>query len=342
MLNTKNIIAYVRDAGLISMTKEDALKLTHINVSFAKIKDCTIYTNLKNLEYVKRIKEYNPNLKVIISVGGWGADGFSQAASTDENRKLFSKNIIEFMHKYNFDGIDLDWEYPCYSLGNIASSPQDKYTFTLLLEELRNELNIEEEINNTHYLLTIAVGADEYYIDGTEMHNVHQYLDFIQLMTYDLRGGFQVLTGHHTNLFTPTGDLFRVSCNSSVNTFVKAGVPKEKLILGAAFYSRLWKGVPNINNGLHQFSQTAGGAGPDFTDLKKDYINKNGFTRFWDDEAKAPYLFNGSDFISYDDEESLKHKCNYIKENNLLGIMFWHYSADESGCLLNEIVNSFL
>ncbi|MBU3109691.1 glycoside hydrolase family 18 protein [Clostridium gasigenes] len=322
------------------MTKADALKLTHINVSFAKIKDCAIYTKLKNLQYIKRIKEYNPKLKVIISVGGWGADGFSQAASTDDNRKLFSKNIIEFMKKYYFDGIDLDWEYPCYGVGNIASSPEDKYNFTLLLEELRNQLNSEGLDKNIHYLLTIAVGADEYYTDGTEMQNAHKYLDFIQLMTYDLRGGFQALTGHHTNLFTPTGDLFRISCDSSVNTFFRAGVPKEKLILGAAFYSRMWSGVPNVNNGLHQLAQTTGGAGPDFTDIKKDYINKNGFTRFWDDEAKSPYLFNGNEFISYDDDESLKHKCDYIKENDLLGIMFWHYSADESGSLLNELVSS--
>lgn len=340
MIKNKNIIAYVRDAGLISMTKEDALKLTHINVSFAKIKDCTIYTKLKNLHYIKQIKEYNPNLKVIISIGGWGADGFSQAASTEENRKLFTKNAIEFMHKYNFDGIDLDWEYPCYSVGGIESSPNDKHTFTLLLKEIRNALNIEEENKDIHYLLTIATGADEYYIDGTEMNKVHEYLDFIMLMTYDLRGGFQALTGHHTNLYQPHGDLFKISCESSVNNFCKAGIPIEKLVLGAAFYSRMWKGVPNVNNGLHQLAQTTGGAGPDFTDIKNDYINKNGFTRFWDDIAKAPYLFNGNEFISYDDEESLKHKCDYIKEKDLLGIMFWHYSADESGSLLKQLNKS--
>lgn len=188
--------------------------------------------------------------------------------------------------------------------------------------------------------MTIATGADQYYIDGTEMDQVQKYLDWVQLMTYDMRGGFQIVTGHHTNLYTPTGDLFRISVDASVNMFVNAGVPREKIIIGGAFYSRMWKNVPNKNNGLYQMSPGAGGYGPVYTDLAANYINKNGFVRYWDEEAKAPYLFDGSTFITYEDEQSLRAKCEYVKQNNLKGIMFWEYSCDKTGTLLNTIHNS--
>ena len=341
-MGNKFIIAYLRDIGLLNIKKEDALKLTHINLAFAKVSNCEIYTKLKNLKELSKIRDFNPNLTILMSLGGWGAGGFSEAASSDENRKLFAKNAIEFMHKYELDGLDLDWEYPCYSVSGIMSSPDDKVNFTLLLEELRNQLNIEEEKYNKHFLLTIATGAEQYYLDGTEMDKIHKYLDYIQLMTYDFRGGFQVLTGHHTPLYNSTGDLFKGSTHDAVKLFEKAGVPKEKLIIGAAFYARGFKGVPNFNNGLFQIAETTGGFFSNYDELKENYINKNGFKRYFDNEAKSPYLFNGNEFISYDDEESIEYKCSYLKDKGLLGMMFWHYYADSTGTLLNCIYKNLI
>jgi chitinase len=156
-------------------------------------------------------------------------------------------------------------------------------------------------------------------------------------MTYDMRGGFQILTGHHTNLYTPTGDLFRISVDASVRMFCGAGVPKEKIVIGAAFYSRMWNDVPDRNRGLYQMTPRAGGYGPDFTRLASDYIDRNGYTRYWDEEAKAPFLFNGASFITYDDEESLRHKCDYVKNSGLAGIMFWEYGCDATHRLLEAV-----
>lgn len=341
-MREKYVIAYLRDSGLKDITKKDALKLTHINIAFAKINDCEIYTKLKNLDQLDKIRTFNPNLIILISIGGWGAGGFSEASSNPINRRLFVKNSITFMHTYKLDGIDLDWEYPCYSVAGIDSSPADKENFTLLLEEFRKQLDIEENKYNQHFLLTIAAGADKYYTDATEMNKAHNYLDYVQLMTYDLRDGFQILTGHHTNLYNSTGDIFRISTDSSVKLFIESGVPKEKLVIGSAFYARAWRYVPNFNNGLFQMAKTVGLFGGNYDVLKSNFINKNGFKRYWDNEAKAPYLFNGCDFLSYDDEESLEHKCNYLKRNNLLGMMFWHYSADSTGTLLNKIYEELI
>ena len=336
-MGNKLIIGYIRDTGLAEITKEEALKLTHINIAFGKVNGEEVSVDLENMQYTDTIREYNPNIKILLSIGGWSAGGFSEMASTEAGRKRFSESCVEVINKYNLDGVDLDWEYPSYSEAGIGSSKDDKVNFTLLLKEIREHIEVEGAKNNKKYMLTIAVGADQYYIDGTEMDKAQEYLDYVQLMTYDMRGGFQTLTGHHTNLYTGTGDLFRISCDASARLFEKAGVPKDKLVLGVAFYSRRWKDVPNINNGLYQMCPGSGGYGPDFTVLYENYINKNGFTRFWDDECKAPYLFNGNEFITYEDEESIKHKCEYVKETDLKGLMFWEYDCDKSGKLLDAL-----
>lgn len=329
---------YVADAALPGMTQEDISKLTHLNVAFGHVRNDEIsIEHLKNKEAIRSIKSEHPELTVLLSVGGWSAGGFSEAASTEEGRNSMAASAVRVLNELPFDGIDLDWEYPCYGEADIESSPKDKQNFTLLLKSIREALDEKGSQDGRHYLLTIAAGADQYYIDGTEMDQVQQYLDFVQLMTYDMRGGFQVLTGHHTNLYTPTGDLFRISTDASVNLFVRAGAPKEKIVIGAAFYSRVWKEVPDRNHGLHQMAGSTGGYGPDFTELTANYINKNGYIRYWDEEACAPYLFNGSSLISYDDEESIQCKCDYVKEKGLGGIMFWEYSCDTTHRLLHAL-----
>lgn len=339
--NNRLIIGYVQSSALPSITPEDARKMTHINIAFGHVRDDRVTVeNTANLDFLPRLREYNPNLGILLSIGGWSAGGFSEAAATAEGRRLFAETSVEILRKYQLDGIDVDWEYPTYAAAGIGASPDDKYTFTLLLEELRKALDAQGEKDGRHYYLTIAVGAGQYFVDGTEMDKAHKYLDWVQLMTYDMRGGFQNTTGHHTNLYTPTGDLNRSSVVDTVRIFTEAGVPKEKLVIGAAFYSRKWTNVPNVNNGMLQMSPANGGYGPDYSDLVANYIDKNGFVRHWDDEAKAPYLFDGSTFITYEDPESIKAKCQYLKEAGLLGIMFWEYSCDNTRTLLETIHKS--
>lgn len=341
MKDRKLLIGYVTSAALPSVTPEDARKMTHINVAFGFVKDSRVtVAATRNLDTLSKLREYNPDLGILLSLGGWGAGGFSEAAATPENRQVFAHTALEILNEFKLDGIDVDWEYPSYSIAGIASQPADKQNFTLLLKELRSALDDQGKTDGRHYLLTIATGADQYYLDGTEMGEVQKYLDWVQLMTYDMRGGFQVITGHHTNLYTPTGDLFRISVDASVNMFAKAGVPKEKLIIGGAFYSRMWKNVPDKNQGLYQVSPASGGYGPMYTELASEYVGKNGFVRYWDDDAKAPYLFDGSTFITYEDEQSLRAKCTYMLEKGLGGIMFWEYNCDQTGTLLNTLYQS--
>lgn len=332
------IAGYAGHKSLANMREEDVKKLTHLNVAFGHVRDDEISTaHMEGLDRLPAMKANHPGLTVLLSVGGWSAGGFSEAAATEQSRMRFAESAVAALEHHPFDGIDLDWEYPCYGAAGITASPDDKRNFTLLLQAVRERLDEKGRRDGRHYPLTIAAGADRYYIDGTEMEQVAAYVDFVQLMTYDMRGGFQILTGHHTNLYTSTGDLSRISVDASVRLFRQAGVPPEKLVIGAAFYSRMWKGVPDRGRGLHQMAGSPGGYGPNYGELAEKYINKDGFVRYWDEEAHAPFLFNGETFITYDDPRSIGHKCEYVKSNRLAGIMFWEYECDNTYTLLDAM-----
>ncbi len=326
----------------------DARKLTHINYAFADIVDGKIASYLENDDYnfqvLDSLKVDNPDLKILISVGGWARSTyFSDAALTEQSREIFARSAVEFLKRYNLDGIDLDWEYPGHpGAGNVFRAV-DKQNFTLMLKELRRQLDEQSRVDDREenpYLLTIATGASKGFLENTEMHKAHQYLDFISLMTYDYHTGGSPVAAHHANLYpSQTIHYTRGSADESVQWNIDAGIPSEKLILGVAFYGRYWTGVRPEDNGLYQFASGDGRGSAGFDELKENYINKNGFIRYWDEEAKAPWLWNPETrrFYSYDDEESLRHKMHYIKARGLGGAMFWEYSSNLGEELLNVL-----
>lgn len=332
MKQGKMLIGYVETEKLPILSDMDIKSLDVVNLAFGIVKDHAVTWNPEGyLDKLDHAKKVNPDLKIVLSVGGWGSDGFSEAAATKEGRRIMAESAVKLVKQYRLDGLDIDWEYPCIGISGIASSKEDKENFTLLLERLRQEL---DTMRDRYCTLSIAAGADSYFIRCTQMDQVSKYLDYVMLMTYDLRGGFSVQTGHHTNLYTSSADLSIVSTDHAVQLYEQAGVPAEKLVIGAAFYSRSWKGVPDREHGFMQMAETTGGYGPDYSVLVEYYVNKNGYERHWDDEAKAPYLFNGYEFISYEDEASIKCKLDYVKEKGLAGIMFWEYSQDAGHTLV--------
>jgi chitinase len=259
-------------------------------------------------------------------------------AAAAVNRKKFAVSAVHVLLAAGLDGIDIDWEYPCIDSAGIEASPDDKYNFTYMLAALREELDTITTLSGNRPMLTIAVGAGEYFINNTETERITGIVDYISIMTYDMRGSWSKITGHHTNLLKPeNGDTDPASAEHSVKIFEDAGMPRNKIVIGAAFYSRKWEKVKNEGNGYLQPSEGTGGFGPSYTDLYENFINKNGYISYWDDTAKAPYLFNGSTFISYDNIQSVEAKCNFIKDNNLLGIMYWEHDCDKTGQLLDAI-----
>ncbi len=327
-------IAYVGIKDLKHLVGADINHIDICNIAFGKIEHGEIVIpHEEELRLVSTIREQNPNCKFVLSIGGWSADGFSQYTRSSADRTILAHSMISVMHSHQLDGIDLDWEYPCFSVAHIEAHPSDGENYVYLLRELRHMLRKESDSK----LLTIAVGGDVYYSQAVPMRQLEPYVDYVQIMSYDLRGGFTNVSGHHTNLYQPRYDLTCVSGHKGVLEYEKAGIPKEKLALGVASYSRQWDGVPNKNNGYGQMAQTFGGYGPTYQHIRDHLIGKSGFIRYWDTEAKAPYLFNGSTFISYDDPESLKHKLDYVDTQNLYGIMIWEVADTPNGELLETM-----
>lgn len=330
--------------GLVNTEEIDADKLTHINYAFVNVQDSlAILTNLAtdstNFRKLNELKIKNPDLQILISIGGWAwSENFSDAVLTPTSRLMFAKSSVDIIRQYNLDGVDIDWEYPAMrgEEGNIFR-PEDKPNFTLMFKALREELNVLEKEKGRKFLLTAAVGGSKSFIDNTEMGLLQPYMDYIFIMTYDY-GGKNGTVGHHTNLYGYGSSNDVSSADQSVKNFIAAGVPASKIGLGAAFYGKGWEAETGKNNGLGE-KRIRSVPGGGYTKLKDTLINQSGYKKFYDKKARAPYLFNDSTkvLITYEDEKSIKDKCRYVKKNKLAGIFFWEYFNDPKEYLINEI-----
>lgn len=308
-----------------------------------------------NWNQLKQLKAKHPHIKVLISLGGWTwSRGFASAARP-ENRVAFVSSCIDAYIRGNlpvtdgaggagaaagvFDGIDLDWEYPS-ACGLTCGTPEESANFTALLAEFRRQLNAVRP----GLLLTIAAGAGVDKIRVTDPGTYSQYLDYINVMTYDFHGTWDSRTNHHSPLFDSpsdprTGDQKLYNSNDAMEAFLTRGVPASKLNLGIGFYGRGWTGVANANNGLYQTGSAAPGtyeAGNEDYKVLKDRPG----TVYTDANARATWKYDGNTFWSYDTPAMVTEKMNYVKAQNLGGAFFWEFSGDDaSGTLVNTINN---
>ncbi len=340
------IVAYV--AGWSTPAVIHPEKLTHINFAFARITPAgraAVADGEASLVRLVALKKTNPRLKVIVSIGGWMADGFSDAALTDASRALFADSAVELLRQFSADGIDIDWEYPGQGVAGIKYRAEDRQNFTRLLQVLRDKLDAasaaQGRTGGGRYTLTIA-SADREYFDHTEMNKLHVYLDWINVMSYDFFNSLTPTTGHHAGLYgaataLPT-DRY---ADASVKQHLAAGIPSDKIVLGVAFYGRGFTGVKPIDHGVSQPYGRFEGA-HDYSELAAKFIGRQGFIRYWDDRAKAPYLWNSASrtFITYDDPQSITIKAQYVKAHHLGGMMFWELSEDRNDELLDVIARS--
>lgn len=325
--------------------KVDVSKLTHINYAFANIgPDYRISMGYPdkdpaNFEMFQKLKKINPDLKVLISVGGWNWSGrFSDMAANDENRTKFADSCVEFLTKYKLDGVDLDWEYPVGGgLETNLKSPKDKQNFTLLLQKIREKLVAQGLKDNKNYLLTIAAGASNYYIKNTEVDKFHNYLDYVNLMTYDIHGPWDLYCDFNSPLFDNNDQSFqyKISIDSSIKAWLNAGLPADKLVVGVPFYGYKYDVLKNANGGLYQ--KHTNGKALSYKDIKVNYSSNPEYTKNFHEESLVPWLYNGNTFISYDDTQSIGLKAEYIREQNLGGAMIWELSQDFEGELLNSL-----
>ena len=291
------IVAYVT-----SWTNEvpDPSTMTHINYAFGHVNDTFDGVRIDNpdrLRMIVGLKAQNPALRVMLSVGGWGSGRFSEMAATKENRMAFARDCKRVVEEFGLDGIDIDWEYPTQSSAKISSSPQDTENFTLLMRDLRKVLGKQR-------LVTAATVCNANYID---FHSCIQYMDLVNVMAYDMGNAPK----HHAALF-PSPHAGYCTSSQAVEAHLKAGVPREKLVMGVPFYG---KGKRD-DEGLREYRRS--GRLPE------------GYAHHWDDEGRFPYITNAQgEFVwGYENARSLAEKCQYILDNHLRGGLYWDYASD--------------
>lgn len=342
------IVGYVFGNRNLDFRRLGAHKLTHINYAFANVVDGAAQLvgddDAANLARLQALKAHHPALKILVSIGGWAwSENFSDAALTDTSRARFARSAVDLLNTYALDGIDVDWEYPGQQGEDNVYRPEDRQHFTLMLKALREHLDAQGAQDGRtgadRYLLTIATGASATYLEHTELGEAQRYLDFVNIMTYDFAGSWSETTGHHTNLYpSKAAGAPARAASTEVERHLQAGVPARKLVLGVAFYGRGWAGVHNAQDGLFQ-SYTRATQGFSFQRLRAEFVDKNGYRRHWDDAARAPYLWHpdSTHFITYDDEESLRHKTDFVKARGLGGVMYWQHGSDPDERLLDVL-----
>jgi chitinase len=341
------VIGYIAGWKGVDPDKIEADKLTHINYAFANVIDGVVIEgegraeqDKANIVKLRSLKSINPDLKILISIGGWTwSKGFSDAVLTEESRKKFTDSAINFLVRHQLDGLDFDWEYPGYPGDDNVFREEDRENFVLMLKSVREALDSLGQLNNIHYLSTIATGGFKEYVDVNNLGEAQKYLDFINIMTYDFTGVFKPLTGHHTNLSTVEVD--GRSAENAVKDHVAAGVPIEKLVMGVAFYGKAWKSVYPQNLGL--FQQAVGWRNFPYRDIEA-FLKDENYSKKWDSLSNASFLWNESDsiFVTYESPESIHKKIDFVKNKGMGGVMFWEYHEDsDSRTLLNAINESF-
>ncbi|MEG0387861.1 MAG: glycosyl hydrolase family 18 protein [Cellulosilyticaceae bacterium] len=269
------------------------------------------------LQELADLRLINPDLKVILGIGGWGNDGFSDAALTPQSRYNFAREIKKWVNEYDLDGVDIDWEYPGSSAAGIKSRKQDKENFTLLLQAIRDVLGPDA-------WLSVAGVGDSSYIKNVEIEAIGEIINYFNLMAYDFTAGVTGSQGskHQSNLFPSPLALNNISIDLYVQNLIDAGMPPEKILLGLALYGR---------NGA-TITKT-------FDEIRKSYLNKNGYTVKWDNVAKAPYIVDqyGNFTLSFDNNISIYFKGQYVVDNCLGGLFTWQSNMDKANILANAM-----
>lgn len=336
------IVANLSGEGeVLNIKSIDPSKITHLIYTYATITNGKVASDISrtnddvNLKNLQTLKTINPDLKILISIGGDKFSGaYAEATSTDENRELLITSILAFIEKYQLDGVELNWVMIPTGKFENKYSATDHYNYALLIEDLRVALDDKSRMKGkrSKYFYTLCVGGSNkrQYLMNSKFKFVIDDIDFINMQTYDynveiLSGGGvskAPISGHHCNLYGSRSDAWpRRSVDQTITEYKTFGLPLDKLVLGIAFHGRGWMNAHDAENGLCQMSD--GPLVEDFSyrAIQKNYLHQKGFKHFWDKHAKASYLYNKDSavFISYEDKHSIRKKTSYIRKHKLAG-----------------------
>lgn len=273
-------------------------------------------------------------VKVMVSIGGWTlSDNFPEIASDPKKTAHFASECVRVLRAYQFDGIDIDWEYPCYT--DHSGRPEtDRLGFTNLMRAIRDSIDVYGEKIGQKFLLTAAFGAQDIRMQCIDYKEVTKFMDYVNMMTYDMNGTWSSEANHNSPLYNP----FEGEQQSLDETYKlltqKYGVHPSKINLGVAFYGRSLRGfegapalfgkhkgkTDDVRFALHEGSPT----------YFQIMLEKKNYKEYWDDVSKVPYLLNFKDssFVSYDDPKSIRLKANYIVDKKCAGAIIWDLTND--------------
>ncbi|PVD37546.1 hypothetical protein C0Q70_00140 [Pomacea canaliculata] len=365
---TTNWSQYRPGSGKFMPENIDPSLCTHMIYAFAKLSgnqlaafewnDDSTDWSVGLYQKFMNLKQKNPNVKTMLAVGGWnlGSAPFTQIAGSPGNRKAFITQAISFLRQRGFDGLDLDWEYPA----NRGSPPRTDSTSrsSLLfvnptghLQEIRQAFEEEGRSSGKgRLLLSAAVAAGKDNVDTAyDVPAVSKQVDFINLMTYDLHGSWETFTGHNSPLYArgdETGAQRNLNVDWAARYWVQKGAPKDKLNIGMGLYGRSFTlasasnhqpGAPAPRGGqAGEYTREAGFIAYYEASLVCDMIKK-GATKEYIADQQVPYIHQDTQWVGYDDPDSLKKKVRYVKQNGFGGVMVWALPLDDfSGTHCNQ------
>jgi len=321
----------------------DPFMCTHLIFAFGWLKNGKLSTFEENddtvggkvglYDRVVGLKAKNPNLKVLLAIGGWsfGTAKFKEVAKTRFSRQTFVFSAVDFLREHNFDGLDMDWEYPKSS---------DKENFSALLSELRQAFDYEAEDSGKEALLlsaAVPVGPDNVR-GGYDVPAVAKALDFVNLMAYDFHGKWESQAGHNAPLYAPSSDSEwrkQLSVEFAAKMWTRLGTPKEKLVIGMPTYGRSFT-LSNPSQYIVNSPASGGGTAGEYT-REAGFLAyyeicemlQKGSNYIWDNEMKVPYLVKGNQWVGFDDERSIRNKMDWVKDNGYAGAMVWTVDMDD-------------
>lgn len=313
--------------------------VTHLFYAFATIENghLTLPSQAPaHLAALTALKRANPGLRTVLSIGGWGAGGFSDAALTPRSRAAFVEECIELAA--GFDGLDLDWEFPV-SGGptQLTHRPEDRRNATLLAQRLRQGLGPAR-------LLTAALPAGRLQSAGPydpaesyELAALADLLDFVNLMTYDFGTGFSPIATFNAPLAEVAQDPLPPdlrrwnNITGAVDYYRRHGVPRDKIVLGVPFYGQGFRVVSaGEQAGLYQPQVGTVEVG-DWRDIKRDLLPDPTWQRHRHPVARSPWLYHPGTqtFVSYEDAESILERAAFAARQGLRGAFTWQLAGDD-------------